>query len=62
MEKGRNCSLGLFSTIFCYLLLDFRVKTATRFSLPPKRLFELSEVEIIRISNALTYVMQRLTG
>ena len=30
----------LFSTIFCYLLLDFHVKTGTRFS------FEIREVEI----------------
>ena len=36
----------LFSTIFCYLLLDFNVKTGTRFSLRNKRLFEISEVEI----------------
>ena len=36
----------LFSTIFCYLLLDFNVKTGTRFSLRDKRLFEISEVEI----------------
>ena len=35
-----------FSTIFCYLLLDFHVKTGTRFSLRDKRLFEISEVEI----------------
>ena len=33
--KRRNCSLEqflLFSTIFCYLLLDFHVKIWTRFS------------------------------
>ena len=36
----------LFFIIFCYLLLDFHVKTGTRFSLPDKRLFEISKVEI----------------
>ena len=35
-----------FSTIFCYLMLDFFVKTRIRFSLRDKRLFEISEVEI----------------
>ena len=39
----------LFSTIFCYLLLDFHVKTGTRFSLRDKQLFEVSEVEIMRV-------------
>ena len=38
----------LFSTIFCYLLLDFHVKTGTRFSLRHKRLFEISE-QITRV-------------
>ena len=40
----------LFSTILCYLLLDFHVKTGTRFSLWDKRLFKISEVEIMRIN------------
>ena len=31
----------LFSTIFCYLFLDFHVKTATRISLRDKQLFEM---------------------
>ena len=35
-----------FSTIFCYLSLDFHVKTWTIFSLQDKRLFEISKVEI----------------
>ena len=35
--------------IFCYLLLDFHVKTGTRFSLRDKRVFEISEVEIMRV-------------
>ena len=39
----------LFSTIFCYRLLHFHVKTGTRFSLRDKRLFEISEVEITRV-------------
>ena len=39
----------LFSTIFRYLLLDFNVKTGTRFSLRDMRLFEISEVDITRI-------------
>ena len=38
----------LFSTIFCYLLLDFHVKTGTRFSLRDKQLFEISKVEITK--------------
>ena len=36
----------LFSTIFCNLILDFCVKTRTRFSLRDKQLFEIIEVEI----------------
>ena len=39
----------LFSTIFCNLILDFFVKTGTRFSLRDKRLFEITEVEITRV-------------
>ena len=35
----------LFSTIFCYLLLGFRIKTWTRFLHRDKRLFEIGEVE-----------------
>ena len=34
------------STIFYYLMLDFYVKTGIRFSLPDKRLFKITEVEI----------------
>ena len=36
----------LLSTIFCYLMLDFNVKTRIRFTLRDKRLFEITEVEI----------------
>ena len=39
----------LLSTIFCYLVLDFYVKTRIRFSLRDKRLFEITEVEITRV-------------
>ena len=39
----------LFSTIFCYLLLDFHALTGTRFSLRNKLIFEISEVEITRV-------------
>ena len=62
MEKGRNCSPGAmsplfpprsnfssFSTIFYTLILDFCVKTRTRFSLRDKQLFEIIEVEITRV-------------
>ena len=38
--------LLLFSTIFCYLLLNYHVQTGTRFSLRDKRLFEIIEFEI----------------
>ena len=38
-----------FSTIFCYLVLDFFGKTKIRFSLRDKRLFEITEVEITRV-------------
>ena len=56
MEKRRNCSLGailLFSTIFYYLLLDFNVKTGTRFSLRDKRLLEISGVDITRFDYSI---------
>ena len=39
----------LFSTIFCNLILDFCIKTRTRFSLRDKRLFQITEVEITRV-------------
>ena len=37
------------STKFYYLMLDFYVKTGIRFSLRDKRLFEITEVEIMRV-------------
>ena len=45
----------LFSTIFCHLILDFCVKTRTRFSLRDKRLFEITEVEITRVDCIFFY-------
>ena len=39
----------LLSTIFCYLMLHFCVKTRIRLSLRDKRLFEIIEVEITRV-------------
>ena len=48
----------LLSTIFCYLMLDFCVKTRIRFSVRDKRLFEITEVEITRVDcihNGLTF-------
>ena len=39
----------LLSTIFCYLMLDFHVRTRVRFSLQDKRLFEITEVETMKV-------------
>ena len=39
----------LLFTIFCYLILDFNVKTGMRFSLHHKQFFEITEVEITRV-------------
>ena len=47
MENGRNCSP--LSTLFYYMMLDFYVKTGIRFSLRDKRLFEITEVKIVRV-------------
>ena len=41
--------LLLLSTIFCYLLLDFYVKTGTRSSPREMRLFEITEFDITRV-------------
>ena len=46
----------LVCTIFCYLMLDFYVKTRIRFSLRDKRLFEITEVEITRANCILSYL------
>ena len=47
----------LLSTIFCYLMLDFYVKTRIRFSLRDKRLFEITEVEITRVDCIQAYFL-----
>ena len=39
----------LLFTMFCYLMLDFCVRTRVRFSLRDKRLFQITEVEITRV-------------
>ena len=39
----------LLFIIFCYRMIDFYVKTRTRFSLRYKRLFEIIEAEITRV-------------
>ena len=39
----------LLPTIFCYLMIDFYVKTRIRFVLRDKRLSEKTEVEITRV-------------
>ena len=52
MEKGEIAPEEQFlplSTIFCYLMLDFYVKTRIIFSLRDKWLFEITEVEITRV-------------
>ena len=40
--------------MFCYLILDFYVKTRIRFSLRDKRLFEITRVDCIYIPGVLT--------
>ena len=57
----------VLSTIFCYLILDFYVKTRIRFSLRDKRLFEITEVEITKVdctslSSALCISKELLTS
>ena len=50
----------LLSTKFCYLMLDFYVKTRIRFSLPDKQLFEITEVEITRVDCICSHSGERL--
>ena len=53
MEKRRNCFLGAISPLFHNIFLPvvkFSCLGRTRFSLRDKRLFEISEVEITRVS------------
>ena len=51
----------LLSTIFCYLMLDFYVKTGMRFSLRDKRLFEIIEVEIMRVNCIKKFYIHKIT-
>ena len=44
------------STIFYYLMLDFYVKTGIRFSLRGKQLFEIAEVEIMRVDCTFIFI------
>ena len=50
----------LLSTTFCYLMLDFCVKTGIRFSLRDKRLFEITEVETTRVDCTCIITILRL--
>ena len=64
MERGEIAPEEQFllsSTMFCYLMLDFYVKTRIRFSLRDKRLFEITEVEITRVDCTLeTEILQQV--
>ena len=56
--KEEKLLLRAISPLFhniCCMLLNFHVKTGTRFSLRDKRLFEISEVEITRVDCINTY-------
>ena len=51
-EKGDIAPKEQFlflSRTFCYLVLDFYVKTRIRLSLRDKQLFKITEVEITRV-------------
>ena len=48
------------STIFYYLKLDFYVKTGIRFSLRDKRLFEMTEVEIMRVDCTYNFLLYKM--
>ena len=52
----------LLSTIFCYLMLDFYVKTGIRFSVRDKRLFEITEVEITRVDCIVAFSFRQRAG
>ena len=45
----------LLSRLFCYLVLDFYVKTRIRFSLRDKQLFEATEDEITKVDCIFFY-------
>ena len=52
---GEIAPFLLFTTTFCDLILDFCVKTRTRFSFRDKRLFEIIEVKITRVDCTIFY-------
>ena len=63
MERGEIAPEEQFllsSIMFCYLMLDFYVKTRIRFSLRDKRLFEITEVEITRVDCTSILSLQEL--
>ena len=47
------------STIFCYLVSDFYVKTMIRFSLRDKLLFEVFEVQITTVDCMCFYLSEQ---
>ena len=50
-KRGERSNVSSFQQyFFYYLLLDFHVQAGARFSLRDKRLFEISKVEIMRVS------------
>ena len=60
MQKRRNGSLGAISPLFHNILLPFvrfMLKKRTIFSLWEKRLYEISEIEITRVS-CICYAVQ----
>ena len=50
----------LLSTILCYLILDFYVKTRIRFSLRDKRLLKITEVEITRVDCKINWSVRKI--
>ena len=53
MEKRRNCSLGVISPLFHNIFLPvlrFSCLSRDKFSLRDKRLFKISQVEIMRVN------------
>ena len=52
-KTGEIAHYLLFSTIFCYLLLDSHVNSGNRISFRDKQLFEITEVEITRVDCSL---------
>ena len=50
----------LLSTIFCYLMLDFYVKSGITFSLRDKRLFEITRVETTRVDYIFVHSFMKI--